>query len=102
MQRTCIYTTQGVLDCISLRVNMHNPYTSIRIESFVNTPNDEGALNLPQGSYLETCKDCDVGDGGLLACHCKNYKGTFHKMKTTIHPKICNRIRNVNGILLCE
>ena len=89
----CLYTTQGELVCHN---NMHKVEPFDSIESF-----DSTTQGLPDGSYVNTCKDCEITNN-ILKCHCKNKEGRYNKLKTSINKDMCDRFRNVDGLLLCE
>jgi hypothetical protein len=59
------------------------------------------AQGLPQGSYLQTCRDAHIERGSLVAV-CRSVDGRWNPTGLP-DPYRCNgRIDNINGVLRCE
>lgn len=67
----------------------------------VAAPNPARAQGLPQGSYLQTCRDAHMERGSLVAV-CRRADGRSNPTGLP-DPYRCNGgIANINGVLRCE
>jgi hypothetical protein len=57
-------------------------------------------LELPPGSYLQTCQQCRVSADGNLTCMCKDRQQNLTKTAISLNEG-CDVFKNIDGALQC-